>query len=165
MDLAGQAFAALAYPDLREHLRDRVPALQRPRVGAVEVKEPLYPAFVGKGVKWAKRVEELPPEALQRNLEGSRLELLVDLGKAGVEGELSAEQADAIVLGYLVEALMRDPAGRLASEVTISLARFGNYDEYGVGVLEGAAVVDRREYDRAGLDAFLTKMSASLNAG
>jgi hypothetical protein len=165
MDLAGQAFAALAYPDLREHLRDRVPALQRPRVAALEVKEPLYPAFSGKRVEWASRVEERPPEALQRNLEGSRLELLVDLGKAGVEGELPVEQADAIVLGYLVEALVRDPAGRLASEVTISLARFGNYDEYGVGVLEGAEVVDRREYDRAALDAFLTQMSALMTGG
>jgi NHL repeat len=160
MDLSGETFAALAYPAVREHLWGRVPALQRPRVEAVEVKDPVYAAFTdAAGDDWAARVEELPPEAMQRNLEGSRLELLVDLGKAGVEAELSAAEADMVVLGYLVEALVRDPMGKMASEVTISLARFGNYDEYGVGVLEGAEVVERREYDRAGLAGFLGKMS------
>jgi len=158
MDLTGEAFAALAYPDLREHLRGRVPALLRPRVAAVEAGEPLYKAFGGRRGRIVKQAREVPPEALQKYLDGSRLELLVDLGKAGIEGELSPADADAIVLAYLVEAIHRDPAGRLASSVEISLARFSNYDEYGVGVLEAADVVERREYDRAGLEAFVDSL-------
>lgn len=161
MDLTGEAFASLVYPDLREHLRGRVPVLLRPRAEAVEVGEPLYKAFGGRRARVAKSARDVPAEALQRNLEGGRLELLVDLGKVGLEGELTPEEADALVLAYLVEAIQRDPAGRLASTVELSLARFGNYDEYGVGVLEAAEIVERREYDRAGLEAFVDAMATA----
>jgi hypothetical protein len=163
MDLAGEAFAALAYPDLRQHLRGRVPALSRPRVAAVEVGDPLYLVFA-RGSKlgddWAERLRDVPEQAMQRELDGDRLELLVDLGKVGLEREPTAADLDALVLAFLVEALLHDPTGRLASTVEISLARFANYDEYGLGVLEAAEVVERREYDRAGLEAFVTTMSA-----
>ncbi len=165
MDLAGEGFAALAYPGVREHLRGRVPALMRPHADAIEAQEPLYAAFKSTRIDWAARARKLPKPALQRELDGAHLELLVDLGKAGVEGEPSASEADALVLAYLVEALVRDPAGRLAATVTISLVRFGNYDEYGEGVLEDAEVVERRAYDRAGLDAFVGRMSKRRGRG
>lgn len=165
MDRAGEAFAALVEPALREHLRGRVPALMRPRAAVIEAQEPLYPAFTGVHGDWAARLRRVPGPALQRELDGAHLQLLVDLGKAGVEGELAAGDADALVLAYLVEALVRDPAGRLADTVTISLVRFGNYDEYGEGVLEGAQVVERRQLDRAALDAFVASMSTPHPSG
>src|SRR5690606_19453188 len=155
VDVTGQTLAALVLPELRAHLRGRVPASMRTRVEAIEAGEPLFEAFDGAPGEWPELARAVASEAMQRSLEGSRLELLVDVGKAGVEGELTPQQVDALVLGYVAEAVVKDPAGRLATEVEISLARFRNYDEYGVGVLEGAEVVVRRELDRDGLEAFL----------
>ena len=155
VDVTGQTLAALVLPELRAHLRGRVPASMRTRVEAIEAGEPLFEAFDGAPGEWPELARDVASEAMQRSLEGSRLELLVDVGKAGVEGELTPQQVDALVLGYVAEAVVKDPAGRLATEVEISLARFRNYDEYGVGVLEGAEVMVRRELDRDGLEAFL----------
>lgn len=155
MDVTGRTLAALVLPELRAHLRGRVPALMRGRVEAIEAGEPLFEAFDGATGEWPALARDVASEAMQKSLQGSRLELLVDLGKAGVDGELTRPQADALVLGFVAEAVVRDPSGRLATEVEISLARFRNYDEYGVGVLEGAEVVDRRVLDRERLEAFL----------
>ncbi len=160
IELTAEAFATLAYPAIREHLRDRVPALLRPRTAEVIVSEPLFDAFGDAGDDWAEITPKIDPDAMQRHLDGSRLELLIDLGKAGVEGLPERELEDELVLGYLVHALLRDPAGRLASEVQITLARFDNYDEYGVGVLEGAQVVDQRSLDKDGLLDFLVRMGS-----
>ncbi|MCH9682833.1 MAG: hypothetical protein K0V04_15460 [Deltaproteobacteria bacterium] len=158
VDLTARAFADLTYPALREHLRDRVPALMRPRAEKVAIVAPLYEAFSEASDDWASLARTVPPEAMQRRMDGSRIELLVDLGKAGASGELTREQEDELALGYLVLALLRDPAGRLASEVHLTLAQFSNYDEYGVGVLDGAQIVDQRTLDKADLLTFLVRM-------
>ncbi|MCB9712249.1 MAG: hypothetical protein H6712_00220 [Myxococcales bacterium] len=159
MDLTADAFARLALPALREHLRGRRPALTRPWAQVSERAEPLRSVFDEAGDEWARAVIDVPAESLRVQLDGSRVEVLVDLGQAGVAEVGENEALDGVVLGAMVQALLRDPTGALGSELTITLARFDNYDEYGLGVLEAARVVDERSYDRDELAAFLEEMA------
>ncbi len=159
VDLTGEWFAQALYPALAEHLRDRVPALMQPPATEPAPVERLHGAFGRERERWVQRAATVPPQALQRSLEGRRVEVLVDLDKGGYAPDLSEPQRDEIVLGALVVALIQDPAGRLGSTVQVSLARFSSYDEYGVGVLDSATIVERRELDRTTLEQFLDRMS------
>lgn len=159
MDITAAAFARLAYPALREHLRGRRPALTRPRALRFARTEPLFDAFEEAGSAWASVTTDVPDEAIQQRLMLRHIQVLVDLGRVTEATPLTGEALDSFLLGVLVQAIVRDPAGRLANRVTLTLARFANYDEYGVGVLEGATIVEQRTFDRDELLAFLTMMS------
>ena len=164
VDLTAGVVAQQSYARIREHFSGRTPALQRPRTDAIDTSEPLYEVFTEAGDGWAILADRVPEDAIGRHPDGDRLELLVDLGKAGADPEPSAQQRDRLVLSTLVHVLLRDPVGRLANEVSIGLVNFSNYDEYGVGVLDGAEVIDRRELDREALGVFLEMMSARAAA-
>ncbi|MEM7155859.1 MAG: hypothetical protein AAF799_23615 [Myxococcota bacterium] len=159
MDITANTFARLAYPALREHLRGRRPALTRPPALTYARTKPLFGAFEEAGTAWASAAADVPVEAIQQRLALRHIQVLVDLGRVTDATLLTGEHLDSFVLGVLVQAIVRDPAGRLGNKVTVSLARFANYDEYGVGVLEGAKIVEERTYDRDELSAFLTMMS------
>ncbi len=164
VDLTASVVAQQSYAKIREHFSGRTPALRRPRAAAIEAGQPLYEIFIEADDGWAILADRVSEDAIGRRPDGDRLELLVDLVKAGSDPEPSQLQRDRLILSVLVSVLLRDPAGRLANEVSIGLVNFSNYDEYGVGVLDGAEVIDRREFDREALEAFLTAMSTRAAA-
>ncbi|MEX1362802.1 MAG: hypothetical protein AB1Z98_06730, partial [Nannocystaceae bacterium] len=157
MDVTADAFARLSYPAIREHLRGRRPALTRPRARTYGRTKALRGVMDEAGTGWAAAAVDVPPESLQVQLDARHIKVLVDLGRAGVAAGTEGEALDAVVLGVLVQALVRDPVGSLGDRVTITLARFDNYDEYGVGVLEGATVIEQRSYGGEELAGFLAR--------
>lgn len=158
MDVTTDAFARLSAPAVREHLRDRRPALARPRAIRYALTQTLRSAIDEADPAWAEAVVDVPPEALQVRLDARTVEVVVDLRRAGVAEGTEGEALDGVVLGVIVQALVRDPAGALGNRVIINLARFDNYDEYGVGVLEGARIVELRSYTTDELAAWLAKV-------
>lgn len=160
MDVTADAFARLSLPAVRAHLRDRRPALTRPTATRYALTQTLRSAIDEADPAWAKGAATVPPEVLQVRLDVRTVEVVVDLGRAGVARGTEGAALDDVVRGVIVEALVRDPAGALGNRVVINLVRFDNYDEYGVGVLEGATIVETRSYTTEELAAWLAKQGA-----
>ena len=164
IEATSRAYADAAYPIIVEHLRDRVPAIDRgpgkrrdaEDAGAV----PLAEAFEAVDGDWAAIGRTVDLDAAEREVDGRRMTLFVDLGKTGDDADLDDARAQALLVAFLARALAEDPVGRIVTEVEISLAAFANYDEYGVGQVEGATVVAHGDYDAAGLQALLEEAAA-----
>jgi hypothetical protein len=82
--------------------------------------------------------------------ERGHLRLFVDRGKPGATGD-----PEAVVLAVLHAFLVDDVYGALAGRVTIDLARFRSYNEYGIGALDAADVEASYAFGRDELDAFV----------
>jgi hypothetical protein len=152
------AFAQLSYPSLAAHLRGRRPAVSRAvqrRDPDAERPEVLATAFAEVEADWISIAQAVATDAAQASVEGRTMELFVDLGKTGDGAEVDAARIDEIVVSLLAHEVGTDPMGNVVTRVRLVLARFSNYDEYGVGQLRGAQVVAERDYDAAGLTALL----------
>ncbi len=155
MDLTGRAFALGSYPAIAAHLRKRVPAFARwPRgdVPPEQAPTPLVQAFSEVPGAWSELARTAPLGAIERSISGRTLTLWIDAAKLP-DPELVDDptQLAALELACLSQAIFSDPVGRVLTRVEIVVARFANYDEYGVGVTQGATELLRREYDASTL--------------
>jgi hypothetical protein len=159
IDLAAELLAERAYPFLRAHLRDRVPALRMFPRFEEETEVRLRTLFDAYNLDWAAL--DLPPVdlgAIQMRYDKRQLEILADLGKSGVySADDPPEKLEDIALSVLVAALRQDMAGRLATRAILSLAVFSNYDEYGEGVRETARILYSLSLDAHDLLVFLDR--------
>lgn len=157
IERAADIFAERLYPPIAAYLGapDRIPALRR----IVEEGEApsLARVFAEFEELWgAMPTVPVPGGALQRRYRGGGLSLLLDLNKvpayrAGAPDDL----LETIAYSVLRQMLLEDLGGRRAQRVEVALATFANYDEYGEGVLQSAAVRLRLELDAESLRAWL----------
>ena len=160
IDTSAALFADRAYPILRAHFADRVPAHRRAEAPVVNPPDPaslLRAAFESIGGDWSARgLPRISPAAVLQKSDGPNLALYVDLGKLELDTKtLAQRQLDAISVALLYQRLVQDLAGARVAHVHIILATFANYDEYGRGVLTSAKSVFDREFDRNGLETYL----------
>lgn len=172
LDAVGDQLAATIVPKVRAHLRDtedgslRTPAwrLDAPPV-ALEAGTRLLEAFsLPPGVEpeqWGPRLPSLPEGTVQTELSAGRLRAFVDLGqleRAGYEGALEGSDAHArVAVAVIYEHAYRRRDGAVAAQIEIG--RFSGYDEYGLGVREGARVVYAVDWDH---DALATALAAMV---
>lgn len=159
IDLTARAFAQAAYPAVRDHLRGKLPALARPVASGYARTDPLRAAFTRAGEAWADFAADVSPEAMQLQLDARHLRVLIDAGQAKIAAGQDDAALEKLALGYLVEAVVRDSRGSLANRVTLSIVRFGSYDEYGVGVLEGATIEWSGSWSTEELEAYLKSLA------
>ncbi|HRI08740.1 MAG TPA: hypothetical protein PKW35_13040, partial [Nannocystaceae bacterium] len=93
--------------------------------------------------------------AIQIRYAEGHLRLFLDR-KALDEGASEA----AIALAALHEALVGDVYGGLASEVTVEIAAFADYNEYGAGTLSSATILWQRTMDKEGVAALVAEVKA-----
>jgi hypothetical protein len=159
VELTAQALAQMAYPSIREFLRDRRPARLDERDPA-EFEDPdfhpLREAWEAAPIDPQRR-EQLPKlhrDHMQIHYADRHVRVFIDL--AGHEG-LERDEANmrALALAVVAAQVGEDVHGDLADRITIELVEFSNYDEYGAGVLESANRVWQRSMTTAELEAFL----------
>lgn len=161
LELTAKALAREAYPLIREFLRGRTPARQRERdpssfVSAMQAS--LDGAFANtEGLVDRDALPELRGSYVQHQYQNRELELLVDLAGAG---KLGRELADYEALALAVLYAELEAYGQLTERVNIELLAFKNYDEYGEGVHESAAVAWRASLDKAELEALIRRVAA-----
>ncbi len=157
IDEAADLLAARLYPGLAKHLTDRIPALQRLGPLLDEPLETLRTVIEGFEATWGTMpTVPVPMNALQHRYADGHLRLLLDLNRvAAYRSGLSEAGIERIAWSVLRQALYGDLAGRLATTVSLRLATFANYDEYGAGVADSAEIVLRLDLDNVDLEAFL----------
>ncbi|KIG12050.1 hypothetical protein DB30_02105 [Enhygromyxa salina] len=169
IDLTARTLAAMSYPVISEFLREREPARLSERDPASfddgHPGERLLAAF-------ESTAEQIDPDALlgvssaymQRAYEARQVKIYVDLG--GFE-ELGRSQAEleTVAVSVLYAVLVDEVYGELATDASVELLEFSNYDEYGAGVLESANSVWSRSFDRDSLEQFLQDYVAANGAG
>ncbi|HVI01212.1 MAG TPA: hypothetical protein VM869_20990 [Enhygromyxa sp.] len=154
VDMTAHAFATMLSPTLREFFRDRIPARLRERpAGEFEQRrfEPLRLALDEVPLD-ASKLARVDPGYVQTDLVDTQLRVYVDL--AGFGDKADAE-LDALAVAVIHTVLREDVYADFADRLRLELVEFGNYDEYGNGVLESAESKWSRELDRAGLEQFL----------
>ena len=165
IELTAKTYASMAYPVLREFLRGRVPARLRERdpsdFAEEGGREGLADAFAPtEGLVERARLPEVRPSFVQAEYADGELELFVDLAGAS---ELVPSPAgyEAVALGVLYAQLEAEVYGRLAARVHVQLLEFRNYDEYGEGVRDAAAVAWEATLDRAQLEQLIRRVAAA----
>jgi hypothetical protein len=159
VDATAVRFAGLAYPLLRDHFAGRTPSRLRGEVERPTARAPLGPVFEEIDADWDALLVPVNPATMQRQYARGHLELFVDLVAMEVRSEATEADLDRVALSCVRAALLRDPASAAAEQVTIRLARFSSYDEYGQGVLRGANVRFSRSLDAEGLFELATKVA------
>ncbi len=162
IELTAKAFSSIAYPVVREFLRDRIPARERERdptsfdekVG----RSSLVLAFSQtEGLVDRAALPQVRESFIQTEYEDRKLHLFVDL--AGADAfERKRAGYEALAVAVLYAELESEVYGQLAERVTIELLEFENYDEYGEGVREAAAVVWDETLNRKQLEALIRKV-------
>ncbi|NVB36268.1 hypothetical protein G6O69_00390 [Pseudenhygromyxa sp. WMMC2535] len=166
IDALGELTASALSPIIREFLRGRAPAARadaRADAGKRRKKQ-LAAAFElaeAAEIDWGAALPRLPPAAMQSVLVGEQLQVFIDLGQLPAHaGEaMDASELDALVLACIYEHSVRQRDG--ARGATVQIGRFGRYDEYGAGVLEGAAIVHAEQIDRARLERLIADFDAT----
>lgn len=156
VDLTAHTLAMMVYPILREWLRERVPARLRERPPAEfddgQPLDSLRLALEQVPLERSK-LAVVRPGYVQTNFVGGELRVYVDLAGFREPGTNLDELAVAVIDTVLREDIYVD----LAETLRLELVEFGNYDEYGNGVLESATSKWKRSLDRKGLEQFLRK--------
>lgn len=147
--------ADLLHPHVAAHLRGRTPAWRgtpdrTPRAAG----EPLSSALDGLEDVALRRLPRVGPDDPQVDLDRDTLSVLIDV----------ADHPDAphraLAAGTLHALVSGEPAYAAARSVQVRVARFDSYDEYGLGVLEGAKTVWTDTLDRDGLHALWKALTA-----
>jgi hypothetical protein len=148
IDLVGDRFAAALSPHVREFLRDRTPALTAGESAPRSSQKGLADAFGEAARAEIDKLPRVPTAAMQSAHSNEHLEILIDLGQLPA-GLFDESDLDAIVFAAIYDQVVRRASG--ARTASVRLVRFEQYDEYGLGVAEGAKPVHERELDRKGL--------------
>jgi hypothetical protein len=164
VDATAERYAGLAYPLLRELFDGRTPSRLRGEIEPTVARAPLGPVLDGIDADWDALLLPVNPGTMQRQYSRGHLELFVDIASLDLPASASEAELERAALSCVRAALERDPASRSAEQVTIRLARFSNYDEYGQGVLRGADVRLERTLDAEGLLALATAVAGRAEA-
>src|SRR5690606_7418182 len=155
VDLTARTLAAMLYPTPRGFLRDRIPARLRARpaeqFGDDRPLDPLRRALDAIALDPSK-LAVVAPGYVQVEFVDGQLQVYVDL--AGFS-QTTETDLDAVAVAVLDKVLREDVHADFAETVLLELVEFGNYDEYGNGLLESAQSKWKRELDRRGLEQFL----------
>ncbi|WAS95274.1 hypothetical protein [Nannocystis punicea] len=158
IDLTGEMLASMAYPMVAAYTRAAAPRHARDDAGSGRRKAGpeaearlLAGVLTGRAIK-ASALPAIDREMVQVRYDKGHLRLFVDRGKPGAQGD-----AEGVVLAALHAFLVDDVYGALVERVTIDLARFRSYNEYGVGVLDAAELEARYEFEREALDTFVAE--------
>lgn len=139
---------------------ERAPPLQHAPIAKGE-RPPEGPrladAFDG-AEDWDARLVDLPPSAVQSQQHSATLQAFIDVGQLPADLGLVLDGSDpaaldAVVLACLYEHAVRQRSG--IRKAIIDVGRFAQYDEYGLGVGEGAHVLHHVELDHAQLKALV----------
>jgi hypothetical protein len=158
IDLTGEMLASMAYPMVAAYTREVEPRHVRDDgKGGRRKAGPEADARLLAGVLTARAIKASALPAIDREMvqvryDKGHLRLFVDRGKPGARGD-----AEGVVLAALHAFLVDDVYGALVERVTIDLARFRSYNEYGVGVLDAAELEARYEFEREALDTFVAE--------
>lgn len=157
VEYAAEVIAAGLYPGIKQHLTGRIPARIQPYPEEEPPEDALRKVFDEFDVAWPSQTwVPVDLAARQQRYDGRTLDIFVDLNKVpGGEERFTADRLDAIALSVLYNTLYQDLSGRIATSVSISLAKFSNYDEYGAGVRKNAQILYRRAMDNDALRAYL----------
>lgn len=147
MDATADLLAERLYPTLREHLRDRVPAVLRVVDEEASAIASIADAFEEVEADWPALLPTIGEGQGQSELHGEELEIFVDLARIEVDASDRAA-LETVALGALYAYGALDPAGTRARSAHVRLARFSRYDEYGAGVRDAAEVVFEGSWDR-----------------
>lgn len=159
IELTAKAYASLAYPVIREFLHGRTPAreLERDPTSFGEAGASLDAALdETEALVDRDALPMLRRSFISRQYQDRELELFVDLAGAPTLAPALADY-EALALAVLYTEL--ETYAPLTERVTIELLRFENYDEYGEGVHEAAAVAWRAELDQAELAALIRRVA------
>ncbi len=151
IDASAERFAALSYPLLARHLRGRVPSRLRAAAESLPAGEPIGGVLAELPGGGAGLIQ-VNPDALQRTYTRGHLEVFVDLAKLGEAGRDQA--LELVALSCIAAQVGRNPGNAKANRVTVRLAAFANYDEYGNAALEGATIRFERSFNAEELRAF-----------
>lgn len=159
VDRSAELIAALAYPVLREFLRERTPARLRERdpdsFGAGPRGETLRSVVIEAAIDRSK-LPKVASSHLQREYGSGRLRVHVDL--AGYPKLARSEtQLERLGIAVALTVLEDDIYADLARELDIEIVEFANYDEYGDGVVDSANSLWKRHFDRRSLQRFLAE--------
>lgn len=165
IDKTASIVAELVYPIIRERLAGRVPAFRRePLVGKqVDDADYLVEAVAKTDIDWNSfELPYIDNRALTRRFKNGVVSILVDVSKAGYGAQGTAnDELTKLVLAVIYQSLVLDPSGALATGLEVTLVNFSNYDEYGEGVLESAAVLFNQSFDDESLLAFVERFRAN----
>ncbi|MCY1061518.1 hypothetical protein [Nannocystis sp. SCPEA4] len=156
IDLTGETLASMAYPMVAAYARETSPrhlrddARRRPKKAGNEAGAQLLASVFTSRPLAVSALPAIDRETVQVRYERGHLRLFVDRGKPGATGD-----PEAVVLAVLHAFLVDDVYGALAGRVTIDLARFRSYNEYGIGALDAADVEASYAFGRDELDAFV----------
>ncbi|HWB74022.1 MAG TPA: hypothetical protein VG755_03680, partial [Nannocystaceae bacterium] len=159
IDEAADMLGDRAYPVLREHLRDRVPAYLRAPLDPSQDQGAIADVFAEVDASWEELLPAVTDVSAQSTLVGDELKIFVDLGRIEVDTS-STDALDDVAVAALHMFIVGDPAGARARKVDVQLANFSRYDEYGAGVRDAAEVVRRHQLDRDGVIELLTRVRA-----
>ena len=167
VEATGKVLASLLYPPIQEHLRGRLPAAARSREPGPDSEsgaQQLFPVFAELNVV----PEELgfvvvEREAVQRAYRKRHLSIFVDLNKVSAfKEEGDANLLDRLAFSVLHQVLTQELLGRRASEATLTLATFSNYDEYGRGVQDSASVLYEKTFDQDRLKEYIQHLQTTF---
>jgi len=153
IELTGELFSELVYPQLREHLRTHTPRHSVEPValgpGAAPAPDLLVGALSG-GTIARSDLPAIEPETIQIRYADGHLRLFLDQRSLD---PAASSRANALAAIYSV--LLDDVYGGLAERVSVEIAAFDSYDEYGAGSMASAKTLWRRSLDREGLARML----------
>jgi hypothetical protein len=163
IELTARAYASIAYPVIREFLRGRTPARELERDPASFAEQAgdagLAVAFANtEGLIDRAALPEVRGSFISREYEDRHLQLFVDLAGAG-DYKHNDASFEALALSVLYAELETEVYGQLAERVDIELLKFENYDEYGEGVREAAAVAWKTSLDGEQLEALIRRVA------
>jgi hypothetical protein len=169
IELTAKVLAQMSYPVIREHLRGREPARLSERDPAsftdTDAGEPLAEALAAtEKILDLAALPQVPPAYIQRSYEDRQARIFVDLGGVKALGRSEAELR-AIAIAVIHRVLVEEAYGELATQVSVDLVEFENYDEYGEGVLESANSVWTRSFDRRELEQFIRDFAGHRRKG
>jgi hypothetical protein len=151
IDASAERFAALLYPRLVRHLQGRLPSRLRAAKEELPAGQPIG-AVLAELARADTKLIQVPAGALQRTYTRGHLELFVDLAKLGDAGR--QQSLELVALSCIAAQVGRNPGNAKANRVTVRLAEFANYDEYGNAALEGATIRFERSFNAKQLRAF-----------
>ncbi|MFV8752159.1 hypothetical protein ACNOYE_16550 [Nannocystaceae bacterium ST9] len=165
IDVVADRVAAALGPILRAELRGRTPARSGlAQAAATQPRaRPLADAFGEKSRVWAAALARIPAAALQTSYEDGHLEVFIDLGQLPAEFAVDEADLDPLILACVYEYAIRQSNG--ARSANIKVVRFGQYDEYGAGVAEGATVIRKIELNRESLVKLIRAYDKKLSGG
>ena len=160
IEITGEVFAELLYPQLRAHLLARPPRHRDIENADVEREDEEPAELLVDAVTASKldreRLPAIDTEAIQVRYADGHLRLFVDQRALDPDAD---KRTNALAAIYAV--LLDDVYGALAEEVSVEIAAFTSYDEYGEGALASAKILWKKTLDREGLARMIADVSAA----